>query len=72
MNINNSAESLVSPHMANSAFAESQGNSNSAAKASKLDEETIARFQPELARMGYKFQFVTSAGFHAPIGYSSR
>jgi isocitrate lyase len=31
----------------------------------KLDEATIARFQPELARMGYKFQFVTLAGFHA-------
>jgi len=31
----------------------------------KLDDETIARFQPELARMGYKFQFVTLAGFHA-------
>jgi len=31
----------------------------------KLDEETIARFQTELARMGYKFQFVTLAGFHA-------
>ena len=31
----------------------------------KLDEGTIARFQPELARMGYKFQFVTLAGFHA-------
>ena len=31
----------------------------------KLDEETIARFQPELASMGYKFQFVTLAGFHA-------
>jgi isocitrate lyase len=31
----------------------------------KLDEETIARFQIELARMGYKFQFVTLAGFHA-------
>ncbi|MGA8437183.1 MAG: isocitrate lyase [Candidatus Sulfotelmatobacter sp.] len=31
----------------------------------KLDEETIARFQPELAHMGYKFQFVTLAGFHA-------
>jgi isocitrate lyase len=31
----------------------------------KIDEETIARFQPELARMGYKFQFVTLAGFHA-------
>jgi isocitrate lyase len=30
-----------------------------------LDEFTIARFQPELARMGYKFQFVTLAGFHA-------
>jgi isocitrate lyase len=30
-----------------------------------LDEQTIARFQPELARMGYKFQFVTLAGFHA-------
>jgi isocitrate lyase len=31
----------------------------------KLDEPTIARFQTELARMGYKFQFVTLAGFHA-------
>jgi isocitrate lyase len=31
----------------------------------KLDEATIARFQPELAGMGYKFQFVTLAGFHA-------
>jgi isocitrate lyase len=31
----------------------------------KLDEATIERFQPELARMGYKFQFVTLAGFHA-------
>jgi isocitrate lyase len=30
-----------------------------------LDERTIALFQPELARMGYKFQFVTLAGFHA-------
>jgi isocitrate lyase len=31
----------------------------------KLDDATIAAFQPELARMGYKFQFVTLAGFHA-------
>jgi len=31
----------------------------------KLDDETIARFQPALAEMGYKFQFVTLAGFHA-------
>jgi isocitrate lyase len=31
----------------------------------KLDESTIARFQQELAAMGYKFQFVTLAGFHA-------
>jgi isocitrate lyase len=31
----------------------------------KLDEATIARFQEELAGMGYKFQFVTLAGFHA-------
>src|SRR5712675_299222 len=31
----------------------------------KLDEASIARFQPELASMGYKFQFVTLAGFHA-------
>jgi isocitrate lyase len=30
----------------------------------KLDAEAIARFQTELARMGYKFQFVTLAGFH--------
>ena len=31
----------------------------------KLDEETIAHFQRELSGMGYKFQFVTLAGFHA-------
>ena len=30
----------------------------------KLDRETIATFQTELARMGYRFQFVTLAGFH--------
>jgi isocitrate lyase len=30
-----------------------------------LDERTIASFQRELAGMGYKFQFVTLAGFHA-------
>jgi isocitrate lyase len=31
----------------------------------KLDTDTIAKFQEELGRMGYKFQFVTLAGFHA-------
>ena len=31
----------------------------------KLDGPTIARFQDELAAMGYRFQFVTLAGFHA-------
>jgi len=30
-----------------------------------LDERTVARFQRELAAMGYRFQFVTLAGFHA-------
>ena len=30
-----------------------------------LDADTIARFQDELGAMGYKFQFVTLAGFHA-------
>ena len=30
-----------------------------------LDDLTIARFQRELGAMGYKFQFVTLAGFHA-------
>jgi isocitrate lyase len=30
-----------------------------------LDDKTIAAFQRELADMGYKFQFVTLAGFHA-------
>ncbi|GEK32707.1 isocitrate lyase [Kurthia sibirica] len=30
-----------------------------------LDEETIAKYQVELGKMGYKFQFVTLAGFHA-------
>jgi isocitrate lyase len=31
----------------------------------KLDDATIAKFQRELGAMGYKFQFVTLAGFHA-------
>ena len=30
-----------------------------------LDDGTIARFQKELAAMGYRFQFITLAGFHA-------
>ncbi len=30
-----------------------------------LDEATIAKFQHELGAMGYKFQFITLAGFHA-------
>jgi isocitrate lyase len=34
-----------------------------------LDDTTISRFQTELAAMGYKFQFVTLAGFHA-VNYS--
>jgi isocitrate lyase len=35
----------------------------------KLDSATIAKFQGELAAMGYKFQFVTLAGFHT-LNYS--
>ncbi|QQS40419.1 MAG: isocitrate lyase [Acidobacteriota bacterium] len=35
----------------------------------KLDDETIAKFQTELGAMGYKFQFITLAGFHA-MNYS--
>jgi isocitrate lyase len=31
----------------------------------KLDDATISRFQRELGAMGYKFQFITLAGFHA-------
>ena len=46
----------------------------------KLDERTIARFQERLGEMGYRFQFVTLAGFHAlnlsmfelAKGYSTR
>jgi isocitrate lyase len=34
-----------------------------------LDAATIARFQNELGAMGYKFQFITLAGFHA-LNYS--
>ena len=34
-----------------------------------LDEDTIAKFQRELGAMGYKFQFITLAGFHA-LNYS--
>jgi isocitrate lyase len=30
-----------------------------------LDTDTIAKFQRELGAMGYKFQFITLAGFHA-------
>ncbi len=30
-----------------------------------LDDQTIASFQKDLAEMGYRFQFVTLAGFHA-------
>ncbi|MGH1357954.1 MAG: isocitrate lyase [Burkholderiaceae bacterium] len=30
-----------------------------------IDEATIAKFQRELGAMGYKFQFITLAGFHA-------
>ncbi|HHY74480.1 MAG TPA: isocitrate lyase [Bacillus bacterium] len=36
---------------------------------SKLDDDTIENFQREIAKMGYKFQFVTLAGFHA-LNYS--
>ena len=32
---------------------------------SKLDDATIAKFQRELGAMGYKFQFITLAGWHA-------
>jgi len=35
----------------------------------KLDSATIAKFQRELGAMGYKFQFVTLAGFHT-LNYS--
>ncbi|MCC5932786.1 MAG: isocitrate lyase [Candidatus Cyclonatronum sp.] len=34
-----------------------------------LDEPTIASFQKDLGEMGYKFQFITLAGFHA-LNYS--
>ena len=45
-----------------------------------LDDATIAKFQKELGAMGYKFQFVTLAGFHAlnhgmfelALGYKDR
>jgi isocitrate lyase len=35
----------------------------------KLDDTTIAKFQRELGAMGYRFQFITLAGFHA-LNYS--
>jgi len=34
-----------------------------------LDDETISKFQSKLGEMGYKFQFITLAGFHA-LNYS--
>jgi isocitrate lyase len=30
-----------------------------------LDDDTVAKFQKELGAMGYRFQFITLAGFHA-------
>ncbi len=30
-----------------------------------LDDQTIEKFQDELGKMGYRFQFITLAGFHA-------
>ncbi|GCB87983.1 isocitrate lyase [Streptomyces noursei] len=30
-----------------------------------LDDDQIAKFQRELGAMGYKFQFITLAGFHS-------
>jgi isocitrate lyase len=46
----------------------------------KLDDEAIARFQDEIGEMGYKFQFITLAGFHTlnnsmfelALGYKDR
>jgi isocitrate lyase len=46
----------------------------------KLSDEDIARFQVEIGKMGYKFQFVTLAGFHSlnfsmfqlALGYKDR
>jgi isocitrate lyase len=35
----------------------------------RLDDATIAKFQRELGAMGYKFQFITLAGFHV-LNYS--
>ena len=35
----------------------------------KLDDTQISKFQKELGAMGYKFQFITLAGFHA-LNYS--
>lgn len=45
-----------------------------------LDDATIAKFQQEIGKMGYKFQFVTLAGFHSlnhamfelSLGYAKR
>ena len=34
-----------------------------------LDDATIAKFQTEIAKYGYKFQFITLAGFHS-LNYS--
>ena len=35
-----------------------------------LDDATIAKLQKELGVMGYKFQFITLAGFHAMVSSS--
>jgi isocitrate lyase len=35
-----------------------------------LDDKTIATFQQELGRMGYKFQFITLAGWHTVNFYT--
>ncbi|KAK0411957.1 hypothetical protein QR680_005943 [Steinernema hermaphroditum] len=36
-----------------------------------LDDATIAKFQRELGSYGYKFQFITLAGFHEKHGYTA-
>ena len=38
----------------------------------KLDEATIANFRSELFALGYRFPFITLAGFHTSITACSR
>ena len=58
-------EACLQDHLRGGIDLAEKGRGVTAPVKAKLDPATIAKFQRELAAMGYKFQFVTLAGFHA-------